>query len=109
VAHLLLARGHSDRLLIRAALLHDVGKTGRGVTIAHRVSWVLAGRASRRLQRRLAALGGGWRALADHAAIGANRLRDAGVDARIVALVAGRPLAGDEPRLALLEAADDAV
>ena len=109
VAHLLLARGHSDRLLIRAALLHDVGKSGRGVGLFHRVAWVLAGRVSRRLQPWLAQMGGGWRALADHAAVGASRLRAAGVEARLVALVAARPLPGDEPRLALLHAADDAV
>jgi hypothetical protein len=109
VAHLLLARGHSDRLLIRAALLHDVGKSDRGVRLIHRVGWVLAGRVSGRLQAHLARLGGGWRALADHAPVGASRLRAAGVESRLVALVGGRPLPGDEPRLELLAAADEAV
>jgi len=108
VACLLLARGHADDLLIRAALLHDVGKADARILLWHRVVWVVAawvpvGR------RWLAARDGAWRVLADHAAIGAARLAAAGADARLVALVRGRVLAGDEPRLALLAAADDAV
>lgn len=108
VAHLLLARGHTDRLLVRAALLHDVGKSGRGVSLAARVTWVLAARLSTRVRARMARLSS-WRPLADHAAVGAGRLRAAGVDARLVALVGGQPLPGDEHRLAMLAAADDAV
>ena len=109
VAALLLARGHSDPLLLRAALLHDLGKAGRGVTLSSRVLWVLAGRASPRLRATLARRGGAWAALADHAAVGASRLRAAGVDPRVVALVAEHPLPGDEHRARLLAEADDAV
>jgi hypothetical protein len=94
---------------VRAALLHDIGKSGRGVTLPARVLWVLLGRAAPGLRAALARRGGGWAALADHAAVGASRLRAAGVDQRIVALVAGHPLPGDEHRARLLAEADDSV
>jgi len=109
VAERLLARGHSDRLLLRAALLHDVGKAGRGIGLADRVLWVVAGRAAPRLRAALARRGGAFGALADHAAVGASRLRAAGVDPRVVALVAAHPLPGDEHRARLLAEADDSV
>lgn len=74
-----------------------------------RVLWVLAGRVSPRLRAALAGRSGGFSALADHAAVGASRLRAAGVDRRIVALVAEHPLPGDEHRARLLAEADDHV
>jgi hypothetical protein len=109
VACRLLAAGHSDELLIRTALLHDVGKSGERIALAHRVAWVLVGRFARRLRPMLVRRGGAWAALAGHPAIGASRLRAIGSDVRLVALVAGRPLPGDEVRGQLLSEADDSV
>lgn len=107
-AHLL-ARGHADALLIRAALLHDVGKADGGIGIHHRVLWVLLGRLSPGLRLIAVRRGGAWAALANHAAIGASRLEGIGSDPRVIALVSGRALPGDEHRAELLRAADDAV
>jgi hypothetical protein len=104
VACRLLAAGHSDDLLIRAALLHDVGKSGVAIRVWHRVGWVLAGR----LRTRLTVVGA-FRALANHPSIGAARLRSIGADPRLVGLVGGHPLPGDEERGRLLAWADDSV
>jgi len=109
VACRLLAQGHSDPLLIRAALLHDVGKAGAGIAVPHRVAWVLAGRLAPRLRAVLARHGRAWAALANHPAIGSARLRQERADPRLVALVAGHPLPGDEERLRLLAEADESV
>jgi hypothetical protein len=109
VAGWLLARGHVDRLLIQAALLHDVGKAAAPIGLWQRVLWVVAGRLAPGLRGWLAGRGRGWRALAAHQPLGAERLRAIGAEPRLVGLVAGRPLPGDEPRAALLAAADDAV
>jgi hypothetical protein len=79
------------------------------VTVLDRVLWVLAGRLSPGLRAGLARRGAGFAALADHAAVGASRLRAAGADPRLVALVAEHPLPGDEHRARLLAEADDAV
>ena len=109
VACWLLAKGHSDRLLIKAALLHDVGKAGGGVTVFHRVIWVLMGRFTPGWRRKVITRGGPWQVLADHAVIGASRLRTARSDPRVIALVSGRGLIGDEARTRLLAQADDSV
>lgn len=103
VACRLLAAGHSDALLVRAALLHDVGKAGAGIQVWHRVAWVLLGGLVRRSRARP------FVALANHPSIGATMLRAAGADPRVVALVAGHPLPGDEERARLLAWADDSV
>jgi len=70
---------------------------------------VIAGRLAPRLRGWLAGRGGGWRALATHQVIGADRLRAIGAEPRLIGLVAGRPLPGDEHRADLLLTADDAI
>ncbi len=109
VACHLLAGGHADRLIIQAALLHDLGKADARIGLWQRVAWVVVLRLMPSVRVWLVARGGAWRVLADHAAIGAARLQAAGSDWRLVSLVGGRALPGDEHRAALLAAADDAV
>lgn len=109
VASWLLARGHHDRILIRAALLHDIGKAGPRITVIHRIVWVITGRFGLFLRQPLALRSRAFRHLADHARIGASVLQNAQSDPRVVALVSGHPLADDVERARLLHRADDAV
>ena len=98
------AGGCGDGDLLMAALLHDVGK-GRQVRLWHRVAYVLLAALAPSL---LARAGGGLGALRDHGQRGAALLRQAGAPPGVVALVAAHEerRAGD-PRLALLQQADD--
>jgi hypothetical protein len=111
VLHVLLSQGRTDRDLLSAALLHDVGK-GR-VRLWHRVAYVLIRAASPRLLQRLASGGdGSWRgalaAIADHAERGASLVQAAGGSEDLVNLVRRHESPGDsDPRLPLLRAADE--
>jgi hypothetical protein len=62
VLYALQKAGHQQRALLQAALLHDVGKAGSGLTIWHRVAVVLLQRLAPNWLARLAAGGRGWRA-----------------------------------------------
>ena len=91
VLHLLCARGPCGPALAQAALLHDVGKAGFGLTLAHRSLAVVLERWGPGLLRRIAATPSGWRrpfhAHLHHAEIGARRAAEAGCDALAVALI----------------------
>ena len=110
VAHRLLAR-HPDAepRTVRAALLHDVGKAERPYRVWERVLVHVWTPGPGALERFPAAWRGAWRVHAEHAELGAGRLRALGVDARVVELVARHhePSAGDE-ELRRLAAADGA-
>ncbi len=105
------ATAGDDPQLFAAALLHDCGKGH--VTLWQRVAYVilhalapgLAGRASSQL-------GAGWRRafwrLRYHPDIGARLAADAGADPDVVRLIRGQDAPSSDPRLALLQAADDA-
>jgi hypothetical protein len=68
VFHTLYRAGYRDAELLRAALLHDVGKTAGRMTIFHRVAVVLMGKAAPDLLARLAHSGRKWtRGFAVHA------------------------------------------
>ncbi len=54
--------GHSDPILLKAALLHDAGKSDRRLTLAHRVVVVLLRRWAPNLLERWAQNGRGWKA-----------------------------------------------
>lgn len=108
-------RGEPPAWLAEAALLHDVGKLGSGLTLAHRAAIVLLGPLAARLGSRP---GSGWRrpfyAQRKHADRGAELCAQAGCDPRCVALVrwhesptASLPDASLREALAALQAADD--
>ena len=89
---LLRGEGHGDGALAQAALLHDVGKAGAGLTLVHRSLAVILERLAPGLLRRLARpAAGGWRypfyAHLYHAEIGARRAEAAGCDPLVVALI----------------------
>ncbi len=74
--------------VVRAALLHDVGKAVRPYRVWERVLvhvWTPGAATAERLPR---AWRGAWRAHREHASIGAAWLRGLGVDVRVVDLVA---------------------
>lgn len=110
-ARWLLDRGHDDKDLIAAALLHDVGKGDQ--RRIDRVAYVAAGwiGLSRRLGRpdsRLALRRAVARSLA-HSETGAAALATAGAGERIVNLARHHHAsAGDDAMLALLQQADAA-
>ena len=110
-ARWLLDRGHSDRDLVVAALLHDVGKgqQRRRDRVVHVLAaasgagrWLTDARSRFEMRRAL------YRSR-HHAEAGAGLLEAAGGAARAVALTRLHHLpAGDDPVLALLHRADGA-
>lgn len=110
VARRLLAR-HPDAepRTVRAALLHDVGKSARPYRVWERVLVHVWTPASTTVERLPEPWRGAWRVHADHAALGAARLRALGVDGRVVELVARHhDPPGDDEELRRLAAADEA-
>ena len=110
VARRLLARcPDAEARTVRAALLHDVGKAERPYRVWERVLvhvWTPGAPADVRFP---AALRAAWRVHAEHAALGAGRLRALGVDPRVVELVARHHEAPDgDEELRRLIAADEA-
>jgi hypothetical protein len=103
--------GWRDETLLQAALIHDVGKSGAGLTVWHRTLVVLMRRFVPRWLERLAADGRGWRApLAvhvRHAELSARLAAGAGCSPQIVDLLRAHhvPDPRDE-RLAALQWAD---
>lgn len=108
VARRLLAlHPEAEAIGVRAALLHDVGKSARPYRVWERVLvhlWVPSADAAERFP---AAWRAAWRTQREHARIGAERLRAAGVDARVVQLVARHhDPPGDDRLLVWLTEAD---
>ncbi len=106
------ARRCEDIDLLRAALLHDVGK--QGVGLWHRVAFVILGRICPRLLERLAAgRPGGWRhgfyANIHHAQHGAALVEGSGASPATVALIRTHQDKGSsDPRLLIFQQADEA-
>ncbi len=105
-----LLRDHpdADPVWVRAALLHDVGKSVAPYRAWERIAVHLV-RRDRRPNAPRGALGRAVERDRDHAAVGARMLAAAGADPRVVELVAEhhRPRTGD-PAAAALAAADAA-
>ena len=108
VARAVLARDPgAESVVLRAAILHDVGKSVAPYRAWERIAvHVLLPAASGR--GRSGALGDALRRHREHAERGAELIRAAGGDARVAALVARHHDPDPEPRLALLRAADEA-
>jgi len=83
--------GYRERSLLQAALLHDVGKTSKKLTLLHRVAVVLLHRFAPGWLDRLAADGKRWKAgfavHARHAETGAAWAAQAGSAPRVVSLI----------------------
>lgn len=110
VARHLLQRGHDDRELLAAALLHDAAK-GHRMRLWHRVGGVLLDAAAPDILRRLASpeptsRGYPWYLYLHHAALSADAALAAGCTERTAALIRGT--ADDAAAQAALHAADEA-
>ncbi|MEX1158725.1 MAG: hypothetical protein WEC79_07345 [Thermomicrobiales bacterium] len=108
--------GYDDPDLLRAALLHDIGKADdRGrVNAVHRAAHVLLERLSPTLLTRVIGSGDGFRhglwLSVLHPALGASLASEAGASARCCALIASHAdhAGGADPLQAALASADDA-
>ncbi len=93
---LLRRRPDASDELVRAALLHDVGKSGRVYRLAERVLVHLLGAGSAPAEPRLDGLAGARQLARHHAAYGAAMIRAAGGAARVAELVARHERPGDD-------------
>jgi len=112
VFHALRRDGRDDPELLAAALLHDVGKGP--ARLWHRVAYVLIHAVSPRLVRRLASdKSSGWRrslaSFSEHSQRGAALVEATGASQAVVTMVRLHSGDGgdDDPRVAILQAADD--
>ena len=109
VAQALAAQGHEQPDLLRAALVHDIGKARAHISTWERVAHVLLMRCAPTLAGRLGSAragegGHGLYVLAHHAALGGDLAAQAGLAPAVVALVRGD---GDPQLQAALRDADD--
>jgi len=109
VARALAAQGEENADLLRAALIHDVGKSLAHIGLWERVVHVLIARLTPHLVGRLGSArpdgwGHGLYVLAYHASLGAELAAQAGFSSVTVALVRGD---GEPCMQALLNRADD--
>ena len=112
VAERLLARGHDDRDLLTAALLHDAAK-GHRMRLWHRVAGVLLAALAPALLRRLADPDpDSWRhpfhLFLHHAPLSADLAAREGASSRAVAFIRGTPDSADARLWRALTEADDA-
>lgn len=101
----------ADPLLFAAALLHDCGKGGH-VRLWHRIAHVVLGLAPPLERAAMRKDGSGWRnalwVLHHHPEIGAGIVARAGAHPDVVRMIREQDSRQPDPRLALLQAADEA-
>ncbi|HUE75521.1 MAG TPA: HD domain-containing protein [Chloroflexota bacterium] len=106
-------RGVDDRVLLRAALVHDVGKASAPIHIWQRVVHVLARAWAPGIAAWLARSDDGWRhgfyALKHHERLGAEMLGQIGTEREVVHLVGRVVTVLDDRRRSLLDEADSSV
>lgn len=93
--------------LVRAALLHDVGKTGRPYRVWERVLVHLWTPADIAAQPRVGGWKGAWQVQRHHAAYGAELVRKAGGSERVADLIARHHAKDAGPEAAKLRAVDE--
>lgn len=93
--------------LVRAALLHDVGKADRPYRVWERILVHLWAPSDIAAQPRLEGLRGAWQVRLHHAEYGAERVRRAGGSERVASLIARHHAEDAGPEAAKLRAADE--
>lgn len=93
--------------LVRAALLHDVGKARRPYGLAERIAVHLWPAPAPPRAPLRAGMRGAWQVRAHHPHYGAEMIRRAGGDARVAELVERHHAPGGDEEAALLHALDE--
>lgn len=107
VARAVLARHpRAGAEVVRAALLHDVGKSGRRYRVIERVATHLVRWRPAREGEASGGLRGAWQVAAHHARDGARLIREAGGSPRVAELVARHERPGGDVEAAWLRDAD---
>lgn len=101
------ARPDADGVLVRAALLHDVGKLGASHNVVWRVAAHLLPLVDGPMEPRLTGLAGVRQAKAHHATYGARLVRAASADAEVARLVRSHHDPGTDEDARLLHECDD--
>lgn len=108
VAKKLLARcPQAPALLVRAALLHDVGKTDYPLTVFTRILVHLYTPPHLPAEPRLRGLRGAWQLKLHHGRYGAQMIRAAGGSEAVARLVARHDRPAGDPLAALLKQVDE--
>jgi putative nucleotidyltransferase with HDIG domain len=93
--------------LVRAALLHDVGKSGRPYRLWERVAAHLYDPGDVPAEPRLPGMRGAWQMRVHHARYGAEMVRRAGGSDRVADIIAAHHDADAGPEAAVLRAIDE--